>query len=410
MPQRILVVGQHFWPEQFRINDIVDFMLDEGLEVDVLCGRPNYPSGTLAEGYTLWNRRIEKYRTATVYRSFEIPRGDNSNLRILLNYVSFPLASLLRVPRLSRKQYDRIFIYETSPVMMAIAGLVLGRLKRIETTMYVLDLWPENLFSVLPVKNPLLRRIATSVSHWHYRRADKLVALSEQMKRRLIEVTCKPEHLVAVVPQTAEKLYETWISDEALEERFSTTFNVVFTGNISPAQSLDTMLDAAERLRDEGLGDIRWVIVGDGMSRVGVEQDVATRGLEGLFVFEGQHPVSDMPKYTNIADVLVGCLVKSELLEATVPAKVMSYIASGKPIVLAMDGEVQQLIGDEIGCGFAGPTEDGAQLAENIRKVYRASAEEREAMGRRAREYYRDHFERDLVLTRLTEFIFSDPR
>lgn len=407
MSKRILVVGQHFWPEQFRVNDIVDFMLDEGLEIDVLCGRPNYPSGQLADGYTLFNHRVEKYRTATVYRSFEIPRGDNSNLRILLNYISFPFSSLFRIPRLLFKHYDRVFIYQLSPVMMSIAGIIIGKLKRVPTIMYVLDLWPENLFSVLNVQNPFLRDIATRVSHWHYRRADRLVALSERMRIRLLEVTGKPIERIMVVPQVAEKIYQTPIADVELEARFADTFNIVFTGNISPAQSFRTMIDAAERLKDEGIDDMRWVIVGDGMSRAEVEAEVERRGLSGLFVFEGHHPVSDIPKFTNIADVLVGCLVTSELLEATIPAKVMSYIASAKPIVLAMDGEVQHLIEHQIACGFAGNTEDAEALAQNLLKVYRASPDERAALAERARKYHSEHFERDTVLRGLVEFMLG---
>lgn len=405
MPERILVVGQHFWPEQFRVNDIVDFMLDDDVEVDVLCGRPNYPSGELAPGYTLWNRKVESYKGATVYRSFEIPRGDNSNRRILLNYLSFPVSSLFRVPRLLFKEYDRVFIYQLSPVMMSIAGLILGKMKRVPTVMYVLDLWPENLFSVLDIQNPVLRRIATSVSHWHYRRADRLVALSDSMRDRLLEVTGKRPEDVIVVPQAAEKLYEETVVDAELTKRFNSTFNVVFTGNISPAQSFETMIDAAEILVDAGLTDIRWIVVGDGMSRSHVEELVQQRGLTDYFVFEGHHPVSDMPKYANIADVLVGCLVKSDLLEATVPAKVLSYIASAKPVVLAMDGEVQDLINKTIRCGFAGDTEDAEALAANIRNVYELPLNEREALGSRAREYHFEHLERNKVLGKLLGFI-----
>lgn len=405
MAQRILVVTQHFWPEQFRVNDIVDFLLDNGYEVDVLCGRPNYPSGQLADGYTLWNRKIEQYRTATIYRSFEIPRGNNSNLRILLNYLSFPLASIFRIPRLLRNQYDGIFCFQTSPVMMTIAGLWVGKLTRTPSTMYVLDLWPQNLFSVLDIKNQLLRGILTRVSHAHYRMADSLIALSTQMQQQLIAVTGKSTKDVIVVPQVAEKLHETPIVDPELEARFSNVFTIVFTGNISPAQSFPTMLDAAEILRDSGLSDIRWVIVGDGMSRKEVEASVHARGLDDFFIFEGHQPVAEMPKYTHIADVLVGCLVKSELLEATIPAKVMSYIASGTPLVLAMDGEVRELVNREIRCGFAGPTEDAAALAGHIRQVYEASPLEREAMSERARAYHAEHFERDRTLRRLADFI-----
>ncbi|BAS09786.1 2-deoxystreptamine glucosyltransferase [Arthrobacter sp. Hiyo4] len=224
--------------------------------------------------------------------------------------------------------------------MMSIAGIILGRIKRVQTTMYVLDLWPENLFSVLQVENQLARRLATAVSHWHYRHVDKLVVLSNLMKKRVLEASRLDQDKVAVLPQACEKFYEADVVDASLAERFSGRFNVVFTGNISPAQSFETMIDAAELLRDQGHRQVRWIIVGDGMSRREIEVAVEARGLGDCFEFVGQVPPEEIPAYTTLADVLVGCLVKSDLLEATIPAKVLSYVAAGRPVVLAMDGEV----------------------------------------------------------------------
>lgn len=409
MSKRILIVGQHFWPESFRINDIADFLANEkGCTVDVLCGLPNYPSGKFPDGYGYLRNRRQTHNNITIRRVFEIPRGNNSNLRIFINYISFPIASLFHIPYLLTKKYDKIFIYQLSPVMMSIAGIILGKLTRTETIMYVLDLWPENLYSVIDVKNPLLRKVAALISHWHYRHVDKLVALSEAMRQKLLEITGKTSDSIIVLPQAAEKLYETPLKDSSIENRFKDTFNIVFTGNISPAQSFPTMIQAAQILKNKGLNNVRWIIVGDGMSRQEVEKDISTKGLDDMFIFEGQIPVADVPKYTNIANILVGCLVKSDLLEATIPAKVMSYIASGKPLVLAMDGEVQHLINDKIRCGFASNTEDAVALAENIEKIYSLSREEQADMGERARKYHFNHFERNLILNRLDEFMFTE--
>ena len=291
--------------------------------------------------------------------------------------------------------------------MMALPGIILGKLKRIPTTMYVLDLWPENLYSVLPVKNKLLRKIASAHSHWYYRNVDQLIALSGRMRDKLATISGKNPEAIAVIPQACEEIYEKKLSDPALQKRFSGTFNIVFTGNISPAQSFKTMLDAAELLVQKGLRDIRWIIVGDGMSRQQVEKDVKDRQLSEYFVFEGQKPIDDMPKYADIADVLVGCLVKSDLLEATIPAKVMSYIAMGKPIVLAMDGEVNSLINDKIKCGYAGPSDDVEKLTENLEFIYHLDGSKQAAMGRRAEQYYTKNYKRNILLDRLVKFIID---
>lgn len=408
--KRILVVTQHFWPESFRINDICDFLTeDKNCEIDVLCGIPNYPKGEFFKGYSYFSNRNEVRKGVNIKRVPEIPRGGNSTFRIFINYISFPVFSLFYIPWLLTKKYDKILLYQLSPVMMSFAGIVVGKIKKIETTMYVLDLWPENLFSVLNIQNKFLRKLVTYISHWHYKRADKLIALSEQMKDQLLHVTHKHRDKIITLPQVAEKLYETPIHDSDLEKRFGDTFNVVFTGNISPAQSFQTMIDAADLLKKQGVSDIRWIIIGDGMSRKDVENTINERGLSDQFIFEGYKLITDIPRYTAISDILVGCLVKSDLLEATIPAKVMSYIASAKPIVLAMDGEAQELINATIKCGYAGPTEDSAALATNIKKLHDLSLESRTQMGERARIYHGRHFERNIVLNKLHRFIFSKP-
>lgn len=404
---KVLVVGQHFWPEGFRINDICDYFVENGLDVEVLCGLPNYPRGQFYPGYSLRGPFREEHKGITIFRAPEIPRGDNSSLRIFLNYVSFPIGSLLHLPRLLFGKYDRIFLYQLSPVMMSITGILLSKIRGIESTMYVLDLWPENLFSVLKVENRMVRRLAEKISHWHYRQPNKIVVLSEQMRSKIQVITGLPDNRITVVPQACESLYEEEIREPGLAERLGDGFKVVFTGNISPAQSFETIVDAAEELKNEGLTDIVWVIVGDGMSRIDLEHEVTRRGLEEVFRFEGHHPVADIPKYTTLADVLVGCLVKSELLEATIPAKVMSYIASGRPLALAMDGEVRTLVEDEAHCGFVGPAGDAAVLAANIRTLYRMTPREREGLGASGKAYHFANLERSIVLGRLKDFLLG---
>lgn len=406
--KKILIVCQHFWPESFRINDIGDFLtLEKNCDIDVLCGIPNYPKGAFYSGYSYFKKRNEKYHGVNIKRVLEIPRGDNSNARIFINYISFPLFSLFHIPRLLTQKYDKIFIYQLSPVMMAITGIIVGKIKKVETIMYVLDLWPENLFSVLAIKSKILRRIITDISHWHYKEADKIIALSEKMKSKLQLVTKKDNRKIIVLPQACEKIYEQEIYDETLAIKFKDTFNIVFTGNISPAQSFETILEAAKMLKNDSIEDIKWIIVGDGMSRQWLEAEVIKYNLSDSFAFEGNHPIDAMPKYSAIADVLVGCLVKSDLLEATIPAKVMSYIASGKPIVLAMDGEVQTLINDDIKCGYVGPAGNSRELYKNIKRIYKTPAEARIKMGERAKEYHLKYLERNIILNKLYNFMFD---
>jgi len=404
MKKRILVVSHHFWPETFRITDICDGFKEAGYTVEVLCGIPNYPAGQFFDGYGLRTNRRQKIDGVKIRRCFEIKRGSNSNIRIFLNYISFPISSLFSLPYLLRQKYDKIFLYQTSPVMMSMTGIILGRLKKIETIMYVLDLWPENLYSVLKIRSKLLRKFITWVSDKHYIKTDKLIANSQRLQPLLVARTGKDENKVTYIPQFCEKVFEESIINEELEARFLTTFNLVFTGNISPAQSFETVINAAKILKRKDYWNIAWIIVGDGMSSEWLKNEINKAGLSDLFTFIGRVPIHEIPEYTHIADGLFACLSKSELLDCTLPAKIFSYYAAGKPMILAMDGEIQQIV-RESGAGFVVDSEDPEGFADAVIKLYESSDEKRTQMGKNAKDYYFEHFERSKNMEKLIKFI-----
>jgi glycosyltransferase involved in cell wall biosynthesis len=309
------------------------------------------------------------------------------------------------LPYLLKQKYDKIFLFQTSPVMMSLTGILLGKIKKIETTMYVLDLWPENLYSVLNVRSRFLRRVAYTVSTWHYRGVDKIVANSRKLQWILQRRVKIDKNKIMFMPQFCEKIYEETIEDESLKERFKETFNLVFTGNISPAQSFETVIDAAKVLKEKGLDKIMWIIVGDGMSRQWLETQVKKEGLSASFTFIGQVPMEEIPKYTNIADVLFACLSKSEMLDAALPAKVFSYYAAGRPVLLAMDGEIQKIVA-ESGAGAFVNAGDSLGFAKSVQELYLVGEGERRRMGENAKDYYNRHFERNINMKKLIDFMF----
>ena len=216
---RILVVTQHFWPENFRINDIVEGFVQDGLSVDVLCGLPNYPKGEWFDGYSADGPFEEAYKGARVFRAREIPRKGNTGKTIFLNYVSWPLYAAGALNRLPGG-YDAVFCFNTSPVLMCWPAIKYAKKHKIPFTNYVLDLWPENLYSVLPVKNSFMRWVAQTVSDSLYKRADRLIAMSVPLQKRLIARTGKPEKDVAVISQYCEDFYAVPQPDAALQAQF----------------------------------------------------------------------------------------------------------------------------------------------------------------------------------------------
>ena len=406
MKKRVLIVSQHFWPENFRISDIAAGFAENDIEVDVLCGIPNYPNGIVPEGYGVFSNRKQNYKGANVYRALEITRKGNSNIRIFLNYISFPFFATFKSLSLLGKKYDAVFCYETSPVYMIFPAIVYSKLKKVPLTTYVLDLWPENLYSVLNIKNKFLRGVAQKSSHWHYKKCDKLVAMSHSLAKTLADITGKDDSRIAVIPHYCEKFYEQDIYDDELAAKYAGFFKIVYAGNISPAQNLEVAVDRAVMLKKDGIKDIKFIIVGDGMSKKDIEKYVSDKGVSDMFDFTGSKPVTDMPKYHTLADALFAPLAKSEDLGLTIPAKVTSYMAGGKPILTCIDGEGSTVI-ENAGCGLTAHSGDSNALYGNILKLYNMSAEERQTLGNNARKYHFAHHSREMVLSQLIDFIFS---
>ncbi|MGD9560209.1 MAG: glycosyltransferase family 4 protein [Oscillospiraceae bacterium] len=407
--RRILVVSQHYWPENFRINDIVDGFIAHGIEVDVLCGLPNYPTGEWFPGYRYTGPRRQQHAGAQLFRAGEVRRKGNTPLRIFLNYVSFPFFALFSLPRLAPRKYDAVFCYETSPVLMIFPAIVYAKAHRVPLTTYVLDLWPDNLYSVLPVKNRALRGIAKSVSNWHYRRCTRLIAMSDALGARLREVaqTAKRPPQIAVIPQYGEDFYLEDIPDETLRARFAGAFNILFAGNISPAQDLSSLVAAVALARkQQPTLALRVLLLGEGMARAQLEADIARHGLEDAFVFCGQVPAQDIPRWTGVADALFAGLAASENLGLTVPAKVTSYLAAGRPLLIAMDGEGAR-IASACGAALVSPAGNAEALAANILRLATMPTEKRTDMGKAGRAYFRQHFSRAPLLEKLERFILE---
>ena len=402
--KKILVVTQHFWPENFRINDIVEGFLQDGIAVDVLCGLPNYPKGEWFPGYSAAGPFEEEWHGARLYRCKEVPRRGNTSVNIFLNYVSWPWYAAHALHRLPGG-YDAVFCFNTSPVLMCWPAICYAKKHHIPFTNYVLDIWPENLYSVLNVKNKALRAIAQGVSDALYKKADRLIAMSEPLQQRLCQRTGMPPQKVAVIPQYCEDFYAVPQPDAALQAQFGGRFNLVFTGTFTPAQSLETVITAVQDARSRGADMLHLLLVGDGMSRAALEAKVKELHAEDAVTFYGSVPATDIPKFTALADALIVCLSDSPDLGLTVPAKVASYMAADKPVLASMDGAGNAAVA--AAGGLSSPACDAAALADNLLALTRMDAAQRAAMGQSAKEYYLAHYRRSELLRKLEHFILE---
>lgn len=408
----VLVVSQYFPPEPSRVGDFARGLAERGHRVTVLTGKPNYPGGSLYPGYGFFGRAQEDYGEVRVVRVPLVPRGSGSALRMTLNYLSYALFASLLGPLLCRERYDLVFVCQLSPFTVNVPGLVFKNLRRAPMMFWVQDLWPESLYESGVVRSKRVLGWVGRMVHYTYRRCDAVLVQAEGFVPRVVARGADPER-VLYFPNWAEALYKPVEVGEEAPERAEMPrgFRIVFAGNIGAAQSFDTILAAAEKLK--GHSGIYWVILGDGRMRASMEDRARKLGLSGRIVFLGSRPVKTMPRYFALADALLVTLGRKPIFALTVPQKVQSYLACGRPVVAALDGEGAKVVKDA-GAGLAVPAEDADALARAVLELYEMSPEERAGMGRRGRAYFEEHFEREKLFDRLegwmSELVGDEPQ
>lgn len=394
---RILIVSQYFWPESFRINDLVKSLAERGYFVEVLTGKPNYPEGKFFAGYSIWGVGKELWNNISVHRIPVLPRGSKSGLKLILNYLSFVLSGLLIAPWLLRnKKYDVIFVYAPSPIFQAIPASFLGWLKGVPVVLWVQDLWPQSAEATGYVKSSWVLKILEKLVRFTYSHTDLLLVQSEAFIQPVSKLA--PNIPVAYFPNSVEKeFYSPQVIDAPKIESLQSGFKVLFAGNVGSAQAMETIVVAAERLN--AYPEIKIVILGSGSKEDWVAQQVIDKKITNLYL-EGRFPVETMPVLMRQASVLLVTLTNQPIFELTIPSKIQAYLAVGKPIIACLNGEGARLI-TEARAGIAVSAEDDEGLAQAIVKLYQMSEAERGQMGVNGRAYFKQHFDEEMLTAEL---------
>jgi glycosyltransferase involved in cell wall biosynthesis len=264
---------------------------------------------------------------------------------------------------------------------------------------WVQDLWPESLEATGAVRSKWVLGWVERLVRWIYRRCDRILVQSEGFLPRVAALDGDPAR-TRYFPNWAEAVYRPVEVPTDAPERAALPqgFRVMFAGNVGAAQSFETILAAAERLRGER--EIQWVILGDGHQRPWVEREIARRGLAESVRLLGQHPVERMPTYFALADAMLVTLRSDPVFALTIPSKIQSYMACGRPIVASLDGEGARVV-EASGCGLTCAAGDAEGLAKAVLSLCRMPREAREEMGARGRTYFLQHFERERLLDQL---------
>lgn len=401
---KLLVVTQYFWPENFRINDLVAEMVKRGHEVTVLTGIPNYPEGKVNPEFHANPKQFSQWAGARIVRVPMFSRGCGA-FRLLMNYLSFLLsASMLGVWKLRKENFEAIFVCQLSPVTSALPAVFLGTIKRVPIVMWVLDLWPDTLSAIGVVRSNWMLALVGRLVSFIYRRCDLILAQSQSFVLS-IKRHGGAEQRVEYFPSWAESIFQERALEPAPEVPVvSNGFTVMFAGNIGDAQDFPAILKAAEILRENK--SIRWLIVGDGRAAAWVAAEISRRNLSGCVILLGRFPLERMPAFFRHADAMLVALKDEPIFELTIPGKVQSYLAAGIPIVAMLNGEAAKVI-SQSGSGLVCAAGDADGLARSVMELFHMTSDQRSQMGLRAKTTYLHEFDRETLMDRLEFWLES---
>ncbi|OGU49275.1 MAG: hypothetical protein A2006_08255, partial [Ignavibacteria bacterium GWC2_35_8] len=272
----ILIVTPHFWPENFRINDLAKGLNERGHKIAVLTVTPDYPSRKFYKSYGWFKKSRELWENINIYRIPVIPRGKGKNWQLFLNYLTYVISGCIYA-LVIKKNFDIIFVHETSPITIGIPAIVIKKISKIPIVFWVLDLWPESVTAAGNLKSSLIPKLLMPMVRWIYKNSDKILVSSRGFISSIKEKGI-PEEKIDYFPQWAESIFKPieHIPND-IDVVFPNGFKVLFAGNIGEAQDFESILSAAELLQE--YKNIHWIILGDGRRYDFVKEQIKVRHL-----------------------------------------------------------------------------------------------------------------------------------
>ncbi len=403
--KHILVITQYFYPEQFRINDMVHEWVKRGYKVTVLTGIPNYPMGKYFEGYDLKHHRHEIWNSVEIIRIPIIARG-SSSIGMIANYVSFVVSGFFW-NLVNSVRYDLVFMFEVSPMTQCLIGVWYKKKHHIPLYLYVQDLWPENVEIVTGIHSQVVLKPIGYMVNKIYRSCDHIFATSPSFVKEIQKRCPGEEKKVSYWPQYAEEFYRPIPRTDAMkncpEIPNNDSFKIIFTGNIGKAQGLDILPKAAKLLKEQNLNKpVSFIIVGDGREQYNFVATCREAGVENMFVMTGRKSEKHIPDMVACCDAAILTFMDNELFTKTIPAKLQSYMACGIPIIASVSGESKRII-QEACCGLCSSIGDEKSLADNIRLMM--DNPELCQMGINARKFFEKNYDKQLLMDQIEQYL-----
>lgn len=380
---KILLLTQWFDPEPtFKGLLFAQALRDEGHEVEVLTGFPNYPGGKVYDGYKISVYQKDIVDGITIHRAPLYPSHDGSAIKRVFNYLSFAISTFF-IGLIKTRKIDVIYSYHP-PLTTSLSAFLLSLCKRVPFVIDVQDLWPDTLFATGMLKNKKALFVVGQVCDFIYKRAAKIVVLSPGFKSRIES---------RGVPQDKIEIIYNWCNEPALNDFEESSvklpdngnLNLVFAGNLGFAQGLPAIVSAAEILQKNDI-KVNIILLGDGIAKSKAIEDSETKLLKNIYYLP-RVPMKQVGGILAKADMLLVHLTNNELFEITIPSRTQACLAMAKPIIMGVSGDAADLI-NQSNSGVTCKPDDPISLSDAITKLSILSDSQRSKMGINGRNFY----------------------
>lgn len=418
---KILVVTECFWPDIYAVNDIVEKLVSRGHAVTVLTGLPDYTTSLIPAEYKHGRNRHQEYKGADVYRVPTIARRHGPIWRSL-SYLSFAINGSLKArfhdfshTKVWDDGFDVIYVWEVSPVTMAVPAITLKKKYKKPLFLYCMDIWPECVKAMNIQEGTLAYKLIHAWTKRIYMQCDHIAVSSKPFFDYMEQVNGIRRDMMSYLPQfgdgsllnmdTSKRIKEDIpAGGSTLTDRAETApcVDLLFIGNIGKAQCLDTLIRAMsvfkadvassnESQPDAGESDsVHLHMVGGGSDYDRIRSLSTELGLDDIITFYGPVPFKESLEFYNRADACVLTLDGSTHIGDTLPGKLQTYMAAGKPVIASANGAAAEII-SESGCGICVPAGDSDALGQAL-KQYADNLAAYSTCGDNARAYFREHF------------------
>jgi glycosyltransferase involved in cell wall biosynthesis len=392
--------SQYFWPEDFRINEVVKYFLDKKYNIEIYTTHPSYPNKNNFLYYYKKKKNYKEYQGIKIKRFYTYPRA-KSNISIILSYITFFTNSFFYTfYNFLFKKSDFLFIFCPSPILTAIPGVILGKIFKRKIILWVLDLWPNTVIDLHIVKNKFIIKIFNFLVKYIYNNSDLILAQSNSFVNEIKKITNSKCIYFPSWPETNIHLEVKRCKEMHKDRRIK----ILFAGNIGEAQAFDSIINCANILKEKKIA--KWIVVGDGRWKKKLENLIFKNNLEKDFQIIKRVPQEKVGSLLNNADLLLVTLKKNATFKKTIPGKLPTYMSAGKPVLGMISGEANKII-KEARCGFACEADDYKKLSKLILNFSKLTTLKKKKLGKQGLNYVKKNFNKLIILENLEKSLIN---